>query len=129
MAYTGTVAVRPTGIAGCLQSFNDTTADGDVLRSNMQSGQTVKVRRVSTRGILTAQATITVPVAEVFLWRDWYRYRCKSGVLPTRFIMPWGDEEIWRFASKLQYEWIRGAKGAVAARISFNLEQLPQWAD
>lgn len=129
MAYTGTVVERAAGVSGCLQSFTETTADGDVLRSNMQSGQTVKARRVSTRVIQTAQATAVVPVKDVFLWRDWYQNRCKSGTLPTRFIMPWGAEEIWRFASKLQYEWIRGAKGAVAVRITFNMEQLPLWAD
>lgn len=129
MAYTGTVAERPIGVTGCLQSFTDTTADGDVLRTTMQSGQTIKVRRVSTRGINTAQATAVVSATDSFLWRNWYQERCKSGVLPTRFIMPWGEEQIWRFAGKLQYEWIRGPKGAVAVRISFNLEQLPQWAD
>lgn len=129
MAYTGTVIDRPVGASGCLQTFTESTADGDVLRSNMQSGQTVKVRRVSTHPILTAQATAVVPVKDAPLWRDWYMNRCKSGVLPTRFIMPWGSEEIWRFSSKLQYEWIRGAKGPVAVRITFNMEQLPQWAD
>lgn len=129
MAYTGTVVERPHGVTGCLQSFSDTTADGAVLRSNMQSGQTVKVRRVSTREIQTGQATVVVPTADVFAWRDWHRVRCKSGVLPTKFIMPWGAEEIWRFSSKPTYEWIRGVRGAVACRITFQIEQLPQWAD
>lgn len=136
MAYTGTVALRPDSIAGCFQSFTETYDKDGVLRSNMQSGQTVKTRRLVTDLIRTATASVTVPAGEVLAWREWYVQRCKNGVLPTRFKMPYPDasgviaEEIWRFAGPIQLEWIKGGAtgGAIAAKLSFNLEQLPAWA-
>lgn len=127
MAYTGQIANRPTGISGCLQTFNETSLENTV-RSQSENNSIIKVRRRTTAIVRIADATVTVKQAEVALWKQWYEIACQGGVLPTRFIMPYGGEEIWRFSAPISITWGQGAKaGAHAATITIKLEQLPAW--
>jgi hypothetical protein len=124
MAYTGQQAQRPAAISGGLQTWTESQAEGSVARSAGEDGQTIKVRRRVTIPIRIGQATVTVKAEEVAEWRDWYEIRCQGGVLPTKFRMPpTCEEELWRFSTPLTYDWI----DKNACRISFSLEQLPQW--
>lgn len=116
------IALRPASIEGCFQTLSQTTLE-NVVRSTMEGG-TVKVRRRSTAFMERADCTITLG-AEVFDdFNDWYRVACAGGVYPTRFKFPPDHaEQVWRFASPPQYEWVT----AEAFRVSFQLERLPEW--
>jgi hypothetical protein len=108
-----------------LQDFSETQDAEAVVRSKMDNGQTIKVRRRVTAALRNAQASVVVAGSEVALWRTWYNTNCQGGVLPTRFIMPMGNEEIWRFSTPLTIVWQTADRSA--AIISFSLEQLPYW--
>lgn len=125
MPYAGFVASRPLGISGCLREFSESQDDTAVLRTKMDQGQTIKARRRVTSAIRLAQASVVVPAADVKFWRTWYNVNCQGGVMPTRFIMPEGTEEIWRFSTPLTIVWPTADK--TAAQINFSLEQLPYW--
>jgi hypothetical protein len=126
MAYAGTVATRPLEISGGLQTWTETTDPNALLRSAMDSAQTIKVRRRVTHPIRMGQASVTVPANLVALYRQWFEVSCQGGVLPTRFIFPPDClEQIWRFSTPPTYDWV----DAKACRISFSLEKLPQWVD
>lgn len=128
MSYTGQVAPRPAEIDGGLQTWSETTDENSKLRSKMDDGQTIKVRRRVTRPIRQGQASVTIKGAEVQHWRTWYEDRCQDGVLPTRFKFPPNcAEQIWRFSTPLTYQWLDMDKSA--CRISFGLEKLPEWVD
>lgn len=116
------IATRPASIDGCFQTVQQTTVE-NVIRSTMEGG-TVKVRRRTTGFMDRANATITLS-AEVYQdFVNWYRVACQGGVFPTRFKFPPDhSEQVWRFASAPQYEWI----SAEAFKVSFDLERLPQW--
>jgi hypothetical protein len=126
MAYTGTVAQRPAGASGALQTFSEKSDEAALLRSKSDDGQTIKVRRRVTSPIRNATASVTLRAPDVPAWRDWYDNACQNGILPTRFKLPPNcEEQIWRFSTPITYEWI----DATACRLSFSLEKLPQWVD
>jgi hypothetical protein len=91
----------------------------------MDQGQTIKARRRVTSAVRLAQASVVVPGEEVKFWRTWYNVNCQGGVVPTRFVMPEGTEEIWRFSTPLTIVWTTADKAA--AQINFSIEQLPYW--
>lgn len=116
------VANRPASLDGCFQSLKHTTLEA-VLRSNMEGG-TIKVRRRSTAFLEKADATITLKAELYDDFAGWYKTACQGGVLPTRFkFPPNGVEQVWRFASPPEYEWVANE----AFRVSFQLERLPEW--
>lgn len=128
MAYTGFVADRPATLPGCLQTFSETTDKSAVWRTTMESGQTIKVRPLVTAPIRTASVTVTLPAELLSAMKDWHESRCRFGAYPTRFMMPWMEEQIWRFSSPIQYEYIRGkTRGIGAVKCTFTIEQLPNW--
>jgi hypothetical protein len=127
MAYTGQVANRPMQIDGCFQSFNESSLE-NTIRSQSDNNSVIKVRRRTTAIVRIADATVTVKQDEVLYWKQWYEIACQGGVLPSRFITPYGTEEIWRFAGPPTITWGQGAGfGSHAATITFKLEQLPEW--
>lgn len=116
------IANRPASIDGCFQTLKQTSLE-NVIRSNMEGG-TIKVRRRTTAFIDQADATVTLKAEQLDDFVDWYKVACMGGVLPTRFkFPPDGAEQVWRFASPPQYEWIANE----AFRVSFQLERLPEW--
>lgn len=123
----GQIATRPSGITGAFQTFVE-SAMPNVIRSQGDDSQVVKVRRRATAAVKTADATVIVKAAEVALWHSWYEDSCQGGVLPTRFKIPPSctTEQVWRFAAPLQYDWSVEASGK-ACRITIKLEQLPHW--
>lgn len=123
----GTVAARPAGLDGALQTFNETTL-ANTIRSQSDDNQTIKVRRRATNPTRTADATLTLPKEKVVLFVQWYEDLCASGSLPTRFKIPpnCAVDEIWRMAAPPGYDWSIDGGGA-ACRISLKLEQLPNW--
>lgn len=127
MAYQGQVANRPTGISGCMQTFNESQLE-NVVRSQSDNNTMVKVRRRATAAVRVADASVTVKQAEVALWKDWFEVSCQGGVIPTRIITPYGKEEVWRFSAPLAITWGQGpTSGQHAATITMKLEQLPAW--
>lgn len=118
---------RPTGIDGCLQTFNETQLE-NVVRSQSDNNAVVKVRRRTTAAVRVADATVTVPGAEVELWKQWFDVFCQGGVLPTYFKTPYGTEEAWRFSAPLAITWGQGSgMGNHVATITMKLEQMPAW--
>lgn len=127
MAYTGTIANRPSGVSGCLQTFTESALENTV-RSQSENNAMIKVRRRTTAAVRIADATVTVKQSEVALWKTWFETACQGGVLPTYFVMPYGGEELWRFSAPLSITWGQGAApGQHAATITLKLEQLPAW--
>jgi hypothetical protein len=120
-------APRPNGIDGCLQTFNESQLE-NVVRSQSDNNAMVKVRRRTTAAVRVADATVTVPSAEVELWKKWFDVACQGGVLPTYFRTPYGIEEAWRFSAPLSITWGQGSGvGKHFATISMKLEQMPAW--
>jgi hypothetical protein len=122
--YTGTIGSRPAELSGNLQTWREKDDESATLRSKMDDGQTIKVRRRVTVAIRNGEASVTIVAADVPFWRQWYKQNCQNGVLPTllRF-PPECDEDLWRFSTPIQYEWI----DKTACRLSFSLEKLPQY--
>ncbi len=126
MAYTGTVASRPSSISGAFQKLVETTDGNAIIRSKMDGAQTIKERRRVTVPIRLADVSVTVRAEEVVDWRTWYENNCQGGVLPTRFVFPPDCvEQIWRFSTPISYEWI----DSNACRLTFSIEKLPHWVD
>lgn len=127
MQPVGTIAARPLVLSGALQTFVETTLDNSI-RSQADDNQVIKVRRRATNMTRTADASVTLPRALVEPFREWYRDACLGGSLPTRFKIPpdCAEEEVWRFAAPLQYDWTVDAN-ANACRITMKLEQMPNW--
>lgn len=124
---TGSAIYRPEGLSGCLQTFTESALE-NTIRSQSDNNAIIKVRRRTTASVRLADATVTVTENEVELWKEWFYIRCQSGVLPTYFVMPYGDEEIWRFAAPLSIVWGQGSSsGNHVATITMKLEQLPAW--
>lgn len=117
------IAPRPAVLSGAHQSFTETSVS-NTIRSSMDN-LTVKVRRRTTGTFRTADATAVIRADQYQAFRDWFEVNCQSGVLPTRFRNPHDcKESVWRFTAPPQYEWL---DGAVAVRVSYKLEQLPEW--
>ena len=118
------IAPRPEKLSGAHQTFSETSLS-NTIRSSMDS-QTVKVRRRTTGTIRTADATAVIRADQYRAFRDWFEINTQSGVLPTRFKNPIDcTEAVFRFTEPPQYEWL---EGAVAVRVSYKLEQLPEWS-
>lgn len=127
MAYEGQIGIRPTGVSGCLQTFNESQLE-NVVRSQSDNNAVVKVRRRTTAAVRVADASITVKQSEVALWKDWFNTYCLGGVLPTYFKTPYGTEELWRFSAPLSITWGQGSvPGQHVATITMKLEQMPAW--
>ena len=100
-----------------------------MVRSQSDNNAIVKVRRRTTAAVRVADATVSVPEAEVALWKDWFDIRCQGGVLPTYFNTPYVKEECWRFSAPLTISWGQGSgPGKHFAIITMKLEQMPAWA-
>jgi hypothetical protein len=116
------IASRPANIDGCFQTLKQTTVE-NIIRSNMEGG-TIKVRRRSTAFLSRADASVTLKAEQFDDFLAWYKTACQGGILPTRFkFPPDNSEQVWRFASPPEYEWITNE----AFRVSFQIEQLPEW--
>lgn len=125
--YSGQVANRPSSISGCFQTFSESAME-NIIRSQSENNSIIKVRRRTTAIVRLADATVTVKEADVAVWKQWYEVACQGGVLPTKFILPYGKEEIWRFSAPLSITWGQGMKkGEHVATITIKLEQLPLW--
>ena len=123
----GTIATRPVDISGCLASFNESTMP-NTIRSAGDDNQNIKTRRRATHPTRIADATMVLKQSQVASFKAWFETACHGGVLPTRFIMPWGTEEVHRFSSEPQYSWGFGPRpGEHVCTVAFKLEQLPQW--
>lgn len=123
----GTIAARPAQLDGALQTFVETTM-ANVIRSQSDDNQMVKTRRRATNVTRTADASLTLRANLIPIFKVWFLDNCAGGTLPTRFKIPpaCAAEEIWRFAAEPQYDWSIDAS-AKACRITFKLEQLPNW--
>lgn len=119
--------LRPVGIDGCLQTFNESQLE-NVVRSSSENNSMIKVRRRTTAAVRVADASVTVPSDQVEIWKEWFDIYCEGGVIPSYFKTPYGTEEAWRFSSPLSIAWGQGKGiGNHVATISFKLEQLPAW--
>lgn len=118
------VASRPASIDGCMQTWAEHD-EVKVIRSEVDTG-TVKVRRRFTGVVWLVDASVVLPAALYVAFRDWFRINCQSGVLPTYFTTPWGEQVVMRFREPPAIDW--GIDPAATAfRASMVLEQLPEW--
>jgi hypothetical protein len=70
---------------------------------------------------------VTLKAEQYRYFAEWFEIACQAGVMPTRFRFPPDcTEEVWRFASPPVFDWSIDA-GAKAVRVSFQLEQMPDW--
>ena len=115
------IVSRPPEVHGCLQSWQDKVQDS-IIRSTMSNGQP-KVRRRFTGKYTVASVTVTLEAKDVDKWMAWFD-DMRGGVLPSRFIDPQGKERVFRPLSYPNVQWL---VGGVAARLSFQIEQLPAW--
>jgi hypothetical protein len=124
MSYTGEVATRPS-IFGCLQTFKLSYKES-VIRSEAENSAYIKVRRRTTAPIKIADCSLTVLAQNVETFMQWYEVGCRCGAVPTRIRVPPNSyEQIWRFSSAPQIDWIDPG----AAQISWSMEKLPAWKD
>lgn len=115
------IASRPLDLAGCFQSWSE-KQEPNIIRTSMESG-VVKVRRRTTGTYRKAAVSVTLNANLYKSFMDWFNINCQQGVLPTRMVTPYKKEEVWRFTSAPQIEWV----DPVAFRATFEIEQLPQW--
>jgi hypothetical protein len=121
---TITIGSRPATIDGCFQTWAEADASS-VIRSEMDLGGFVKVRRRTTAAAWQVQASVTL---EAKLYEDfmtWFRVNCGAGVFPTRVKRPDGKEIVMRFAAPPAIDWPQAEPNAF--RASVTLEQLPAW--
>jgi len=120
--YTGQIAARPDEI-GCLQTFRLSYKES-TIRTSSDNSAFIKVRRRTTKPVEAADCSITLKAADVQKFVDWYESACACGSIPTKIKVPPNSvEQIWRFSSPPQIDWIDNA----AASISWSMERLPLW--
>ena len=123
MVTTVTIGTRPSSIDGCFQMWNETSTS-QTIRTEMEDGSIIKVRRRTTGYIKTLDASVTLAATKYEDMLDWFHIACRGGVIPTWVKRPLdGKEEAWRFTAPPQIEWI----DKVAFRVSVQMEQLPTW--
>lgn len=120
---TITVAARPPKIDGCFLVWNESSTS-QTIRTEMEDGSIIKVRRRTTGYIKTCDASVTLVADKYQDMLDWFHIACRGGVIPTWVRRPIdGKEEAWRFTAPPQIEWVDRA----AFRVSVQMEQLPTW--
>lgn len=124
MATAIQIGPRPASLDGCFQTWSERDASS-VLRSDMEQGGYVKVRRRTTQAALQVDASVTLDASFYPAFRDWFRINCGAGVFPTYVKRPDGAEIVMRFTQPPVYEWPESNPGAFRATVS--LEQLPAW--
>lgn len=118
------IAARPPSLDGCFRTWNERDASS-VLRSEMDMGGFVKVRRRTTAAGWQVEASVVLSSALYEDFQTWYRVNCAAGAFPTRVKRPDGTEVVMRFAAPPGIEWLESDKGAF--RVSVTLEQMPAW--
>ena len=115
---------RPASLDGCFQTWSEHDASS-VIRSDMDMGGYVKVRRRTTEAALLVDATVTLDAALYPDFCTWFRINSGAGVFPTRVKRPDGAELVMRFMQPPVYEWPEANKDVFRASVS--MEQLPEW--
>jgi hypothetical protein len=106
-----------------MQTWNETSTP-QTIRTEMEDGSIIKVRRRTTGYIKTLDAQVTLPAARYQDMLDWFHISCRGGTEPTWVRRPMdGKEEAWRFTAPPVIEWL----DKVAFRVSVKMEQLPTW--
>jgi len=118
------IASRPLTLDGCFATWSEKDAPS-VLRSEMDMGGFVKVRRRTTAASWQVEAGVTLASTLYADFQSWFRVNCAAGSLPTRVKRPDGTEVVMRFTGPPGIEWLEKDKGAF--RVSVTLEQLPAW--
>jgi hypothetical protein len=102
------------------------TSIPNIVRSQFEDGQTIKVRRRTTGIIRKGEATITLPSTVYDDFMYWFEVAMQGGVIPSRFkFPPDGREQVWRVSAPPQISWIDS--GGKAFRVELQIEQLPDW--
>lgn len=119
-----TIATRPNTIDGCFQTWSEHDASS-VIRSEMELGGYVKVRRRTTVAAWEVEASVVLEAAVYEDFMTWFRINCAAGVFPTRVKRPDGKELVMRFTQPPVIEWPQNER--TAFRATCTLEQLPEW--
>lgn len=119
------IAARPDSIDGCFANWSEHDAEA-VLRSEMDMGGFVKVRRRTTAASWLVEANVNLEASLYQDVMDWYRVACQRGVLPTRVKRPDGKEVVMRMTAAPVIQWPERDRSIFTLTLS--LEQLPQWA-
>jgi hypothetical protein len=120
------IADRPASIDGCFQTWNEADSPS-VLRSDMDLGGFVKVRRRTTAAAWQISASVVLRASQYDDFLTWFRSYCQAGVLPTRIKHPSGREVVARFSAPPTIEWPERDNTVFRATCTF--EQLPEWAE
>lgn len=121
---TVTIGSRPATIDGCFSTWAEHDATS-TIRSEMDLGGFVKVRRRTTAAAWQVEAAVTLDASLYDDFMTWYRVNCAAGVYPTRVKRPDGVELVMRFAAPPVIDWPE--RDPNAFRAACQLEQLPAW--
>lgn len=119
------IGPRPASLDGCFQTWTEHDSSS-VIRSDMDLGGYVKVRRRVTEAALQVSASVTLDASKYADFQTWFRVNCGAGVFPTRVKRPDGKEIVMRFTEPPVYDWPEANKGAFRATCA--LEQMPAWS-
>ena len=122
MSGTIHIAARPLDLDGCWSSWEE-QQQPQVVRSDMEAGGIVKVRRRYTGIARKASVSVTLKAALYNDFLAWFNVSCMGGVHPTRVETPYRKQEVWRFTGPPKISWPE----ANAFTVSAELEQLPAW--
>jgi hypothetical protein len=121
------IATRPSTLDGCFQTWSEHDAPA-IIRSEMDLGGFVKVRRRVSRAAWQVEASVTLPAS---LYNDfvnvWWRTNCAHGIYPTRVKRPDGVEVVMRFTQAPVVSFPESNKDVFSATVT--LEQLPAWVN
>ena len=120
------IADRPASIDGCFQTWGEADSPS-VLRSEMDMGGFVKVRRRTTAAAWQISATVMLRADQYDDFQAWFRTNCQAGVIPTRIKHPSGKTVVARFSAPPSIEWPERDKSVFRASCTF--EQMPEWAE
>lgn len=118
------IGARPASLDGCFQTWSEHDSSS-VLRSEMDMGGYVKVRRRTTAAAWQVDASVTLDASLYEDFMTWFRVNSGAGVFPTRVKRPDGKELVMRFTQPPVIDWPEANREAFRAQCV--LEQLPAW--
>jgi hypothetical protein len=116
------IAPRPATLDGCWASWEEQQQPA-VVRSDMDAGGIVKVRRRYTGIARKASVSVALKAEQYDAFLTWFNADCLQGVYPTRVVTPYKKTEVWRFSGPPKITW----EDPKVFSVQVELEQLPAW--
>ena len=116
------IGTRPASLDGCWSTWSE-KQEPNTIRTEMEQVGETKVRRRSTGIYRKANVGRNFKSDIYHDFMLWFNVASQMGVVPTRVITPYLEEEVWRFVSAPEVSWI----SSTVFSASCELEQLPAW--